>query len=180
MEATCAVWHVITWHLENGRALQLLKSIPHLYRNDCGVDIRGGTPSTSSSLLSRQFGLMSVSQMYRAVCNFCHFHCIAHSLVHDLFPLSHRCTRFFESKILFKTLFFNWDNSSCSFNSDLFFNCALTHTQHNIMFCFHSWVAETMVNLELNNSSKKGREPLDYHARGIGNDWNLHEHFLLC
>ena len=100
-EATRAVWHVITWHLNNGRALQLQKSIPHLYWNDCGVDLQG-TPSTS--LLSRQFGLMSVSRyLIPSSMQFfcCPFYCIAYSLVHDCFQLSDRCMRLFESIMLF-------------------------------------------------------------------------------
>ena len=149
------------WHLENGRTLQLLKSIPHLYRNDCGVDLRGRTLSTSSSLLSRQFGLMSVSRQLSDVPSSIQF-------LHEIFWIYNA---FFSTVITAPAALTRICSSTVLWH---------THTQHNIMLCFHSWVAETIVNLELNNSSRKGREPLDYHAWRIGNDWTLHEHFMPC
>ena len=101
--------------------------------------------------------------MYRAVCNsrcnFCHFHCIARGLVHTCFPLSDWCTRLFES--LFNTMFQPGYNSS---HWDLFFNCALTHS---IMSCFLSWVAETMVNLELNTAAERAENLSITRPKGV-------------
>ena len=133
--------------------------------------------------------------MYQAVRNFCHF-IVLHIVSCTTFPHCQTGARDFLLTLTCSVLENNnatdyaipfcaiaWNNADRYWiYIAYYFSTVLWHT-HSTILCsafIAAWVAETMVNLELNNSSRKGWEPLNYQARGVGNDWNLHKHFLPC